>query len=1292
MSRQLSFVAVVLCGLVAPAAAQDAGQKPEEIAQAVGALASADSKARDDAVARLAHEGPGAVEAIVAAAAAHPAAAAVWKGLGEALSRWEGSSAADALSQARVSWPAPVRSRLDLLVHELRVGKPLGPFPDCGESPAEVRAKVAEILARYDGPPHYRIPNPDAAEMAKLGRDAIPALVAELRADSSSAPRSMHFRAWAAADALDLLAEERDVPLIRDLLQMGCSTAARSLRRVRSPAAMDALVAAIEAGSVESDLTESLEAQGAGPRADLALIGWIERNAVNGSLSPAAEYLAGRRCDAAIPALELALEASGDEYSRVGVAEALTKLGDRTGIEALLDLFEARVQPWTKQSTGEALNEVVGRSVFKPTAHTPGTLPGGNFEEAAAEFRAWWAANADKVVFDREACRWRVGDAVAMPESPPEIAAKVRALLAPTDHQRDWSAFNETGRNLVALGHDAVPELMRQLADEKRGRGMRYARINAVTEALAALLRESDIPALARLLADGQSFAADALKRIHSDAARDALLGAFAKGVGGYEVARALGPYAADPVTRAAVVEWLRKFGSGDFSVGEVAKLAEAAGGDDALAALRGVAKAGVDDHARANVSAAIARLGGREGIEDLVLLAESDAPGATDAANALNGICGRHVFETRTTGPVGRSGNIDEASAFFRKWWDESKDRLRFDPSRRRWTTGDAGSSIDIGKSPPEVEAKVAQILATASGRNGYVFGGRDSKDLAALGREAVPALLARIRESTAWDDDPGADCWAAGEALRELRTDADVAVLTALLREGHLAAATSLSGCRDPRARDALLAVLARGFDEMSLMNALATMPVDAATWDAVRAAIGAMKSRSGAWLGRYIERHVTAEAAPVLRECLARPGIDPLFAVRCASGLVRIGDAAGIETLLRVLDGPPSDSGWSSDPRAIAASRLNSVAGRRVFVEAEEGLPGTGYEDAAKTFRAWWAANSKSLRFDAVRRTWTSEAPAQAGAAEVAPALREKVATILADARGASSFSSGPSDEFMDPHARQLVELGRDVLPLLVAAVRDGWPWQGDRFVDNGVCSAEQALVRAAAAEDRATMIELLGEGRIRIARWFAKHPSPEGRDVLLGVVRRGFLDSDLLGALERHAAQTNVHEVLADWAVRYGASASDVAQPLAEILGTPPDGTFAPRLPDLLDRAIPDHTRWRIASELAKHGVKDGVAALAAMFTDGEGLTGDDVAYVALALNEIAGTKLVEVEGGGHPSDDFGPDRPPPRVIWSKERPGVVKDRAGAAARVRRWWDENGERLRFDVAGRRWTTAK
>src|SRR5262245_34885026 len=122
MTRHLPFVAVVVFGLVASAFAQDAGPKPAPIADAVGALAAADAKARDEAIALLAKQGPAAVEPIVAAAAGHPTDDAVWKGLGEALSRWEGSSAADALSQARVSWPAAVRTRLDLLVHGLRVG------------------------------------------------------------------------------------------------------------------------------------------------------------------------------------------------------------------------------------------------------------------------------------------------------------------------------------------------------------------------------------------------------------------------------------------------------------------------------------------------------------------------------------------------------------------------------------------------------------------------------------------------------------------------------------------------------------------------------------------------------------------------------------------------------------------------------------------------------------------------------------------------------------------------------------------------------------------------------------------------------------------------------------------------------------------------------------------------------------------------------------------------------------------------------------------------------------------
>jgi len=90
--------------------------------------------------------------------------------------------------------------------------------------------------------------------------------------------------------------------------------------------------------------------------------------------------------------------------------------------------------------------------------------------EAAAALGAvqprWPAAARDRLKSLVESLR------AAAPASSPEVAQRVREILVPYARANSWSTDDPAVRRIVALGHDAVPELLKIVGEPSRGFNM----------------------------------------------------------------------------------------------------------------------------------------------------------------------------------------------------------------------------------------------------------------------------------------------------------------------------------------------------------------------------------------------------------------------------------------------------------------------------------------------------------------------------------------------------------------------------------------------------------------------------------------------------------------------------------------------------------------------------------------------------------------------------------------------------------------------------------------------------
>lgn len=162
---------------------------------------------------------------------------------------------------------------------------------------------------------------------------------------------------------------------------------------------------------------------------------------------------------------------------------------------------------------------------------------------------------------------------------------------------------------------------------------------------------------------------------------------------------------------------------------------------------------------------------------------------------------------------------------------------------------------------------------------------------------------------------------------------------------------------------------------------------------------------------------------------------------------------------------------------------------------------------------------------------------------------------------------------------------------------------------------------------------------------------------------------------------------MREALVAWAESFPASAHFDLDAMASFLGAPDPTSREPIPADLLGRRLPAALRWRVAAELARHGVRPGLDALVEIVAGLASLPPDDAADVARALNSVVARPLIEVTDGGGRKSIAGGVR---HIVRFRDDPGVVKEPAAAAAAVRAWWEASFDRARFDVAEKRWVT--
>jgi hypothetical protein len=380
----------------------------------VSGLTAASPRQRASAAAALARMGPSAVATIV------PAVSVLktdeqWDALKTAFLGMGAVEVRKELEKREADWPRALVARRKAILEDLAAAasKPGAPgvAGERPKSPDDVAAKVREILESFEGESSYGSDEPRVSRLIALGHSAVPAILDDLKRERNGPPG---FRSQAAADALARLLLVDDMPEVAAMLDDGHLAVARALTRIPAEVAVPALLKPLTKGLNSFDLVEGLRPFQRDERIQAALIRWLEAGPDTGGSSlvcSTALLLAQAGARAAVPALRnlIARTASGSiDMNRRGVAEALVTLGEKQGIEVLLDIFRAPAdgpRSYDRHAAGEKLNEVVGRGVYRGN-YGPGGATTGNFDEAAQAFDRWWSEVKDEIRYDDHRQAW----------------------------------------------------------------------------------------------------------------------------------------------------------------------------------------------------------------------------------------------------------------------------------------------------------------------------------------------------------------------------------------------------------------------------------------------------------------------------------------------------------------------------------------------------------------------------------------------------------------------------------------------------------------------------------------------------------------------------------------------------------------------------------------------------------------------------------------------------------------------------------------------------------------------
>lgn len=299
------------------------------------------------------------------------------------------------------------------------------------------------------------------------------------------------------------------------------------------------------------------------------------------------------------------------------------------------------------------------------------------------------------------------------------------------------------------------------------------------------------------------------------------------------------------------------------------------------------------------------------------------------------------------------------------------------------------------------------------------------------------------------------------------------------------------------------------------------------------------------------------------------------------------------------------------------------------------------------------AWPKAQATRL-VGLVDRLRAAKAPAARPDAPADGDVAARARKILASFEGESSYSSE------EPRVRQIVALGRDVVPVLLDEMRRGAAWgpaPGFRTT-----AAADAMAGLATDEDLDALAQLLVDGHLIAAKCFKRLHGDRVVAALLAPVSKGFVDHDLLEALRRHRKDARVRPALLAWLEEHGKGGSFDVGHTATFLAEDGAREAVPLLVPLLGQGSEPEVTVEIAKAVVTLGDPRGIPSLIGVMREGGSHTGWAEHSAGEALNRVVGERIYT---GSH-----GPGM------------GVTGNVREAARRFAEWWEASKDRLRFD----------
>lgn len=265
----------------------------------------------------------------------------------------------------------------------------------------------------------------------------------------------------------------------------------------------------------------------------------------------------------------------------------------------------------------------------------------------------------------------------------------VAEVLAAIDPKRASSSQSLEMKKMIALGHSAVPALLKALT-QCDAVGQR-ARASTAAYALRELVTEEDAPAIEAAVLEGHGIAAVATERLSAPRAAAILAKAFDRDLIGPAVEKAAKERTGQPVLTKAVTSWIQRHllrtRPDDLTV--VVEVLGRIGDETAIPLLVKVdEQIPLEVESKWQVSAARIRLGDADAVIPLVGLFGTHAKLKGFVAGTLRDIFGDLIPEKVWN--RGAKGDPRPDSTFdveaFVAWWDAAHAKFTFDRKSGRW------------------------------------------------------------------------------------------------------------------------------------------------------------------------------------------------------------------------------------------------------------------------------------------------------------------------------------------------------------------------------------------------------------------------------------------------------------------------------------------------------------------------------------------------------------------------------------------------------------------------------